>query len=252
VHQEKTTMPQELSYVGRRVCVLFLGVSLAAAVLAVAGLPAAEPSAGEWKPLFDGKTLDGWQVRGGYAKYKVEGDAIVGTTSEGSPNTFLCKGPFADFELEFEVRCDKRLNSGVQIRSQVAEEDIPHPAREGAVIRKGTVYGYQCEIATAESEVSGNFWDEARHGKWWDDFADKPEARKAFRNDEWNRYRIVAQGDHIRSWINGVPCADFHDGTDASGVIGLQVHGIAKGAGPYEVRWRNVRIRELKPGEKVD
>ncbi len=33
--------------------------------------------------------------------------------------------------------------------------------------------------------------------------------------------------------------------------IGLQVHGIPKGEGPYQVRWRNVRIRELKPGDEV-
>jgi 3-keto-disaccharide hydrolase len=45
-----------------------------------------------WVPLFDGKTLDGWKVNGGNAKYEVEGGTIVGTTVEGSPNTFLCKG----------------------------------------------------------------------------------------------------------------------------------------------------------------
>ena len=59
-----------------------------------------------WVPLFDGKTLDGWKVNGGFAKYTVEDGAIVGTTVEGSPNTFLCKGDFKDFVLELEVRCD--------------------------------------------------------------------------------------------------------------------------------------------------
>lgn len=204
-----------------------------------------------WKPLFDGRSIEGWTIRGGHAKYKAEDGAIVGTTSEGSPNTFLCKGPFADFVLEFEVMCDKELNSGVQIRSQVAERDTPLASRPGAIMRKGTVYGYQCEIA-GESGTSGGFWDEARHGKWWDELKDKPEARQAFKNGQWNKYRIVAQGDHIRSWINGIPCADFHDQTDASGFIGLQVHGIAKGTGPYTVRWKNIRIRDLKPDEKVD
>ncbi len=82
------------------------------------------------------------------------------------------------------------------------------------------------------------------------DFADKPKAKAAFKGGQWNRYRIVAQGDHIQSWVNGVPCADFHDDLDASGFIGLQVHGIKKGTGPFQVRWRNIRIRELKPGEK--
>lgn len=221
--------------------------------LAVASIAfAADKGAGKNKavpprpPLFDGKTLDGWTVRGGSATYKVNDGAIVGTTKEGSPNTFLCKGPFDNFVLEFEVLCDKELNSGVQIRSHVHEKDVPKKER------KGTVYGYQCEIAPGDLANCGNFWDEARQGKWWDDFSKKPEAQKAFKSGQWNSYRIVAQGDHIRSWVNGVACADFHDKTDASGLIGLQVHGIKKGSGPYSVQWRNIRIRELKPGEKVD
>jgi len=212
----------------------------------------ASVSAGEFQSLFDGKSLDGWEVKGGTAQYRVEDGAIVGTTVEGSPNTFLCKGPFGDFELELDVKCDKRLNSGIQIRSHVYEKDTPQPSSRKRLRKAGEVYGYQCEIASAESGVSGNFWDEGRHTKWHDDFTDKPEAKTAFKNDEWNRYRIVAQGDRIRSWVNGVPCADFRDSLDASGFIGLQVHGIKAGAGPYEVRWKNVRLRELSADEKVD
>lgn len=205
-----------------------------------------------WRSLFDGKTLDGWTVRGGTATYKVEDGMIVGTTTEGSPNTFLCRGPFGDFELELDVKCDKELNSGVQIRSHVYDEDTPQESNPKQIRKKGVVYGYQCEIAAAEGGTSGNFWDEARRTKWLDDFSEKPEAKKAFHNNEWNHYRIVAQGDRIRSWVNGVPCADFHDNTDAGGFIGLQVHGIKKGDGPYQVRWKNIRIRELKAGDKVE
>ncbi len=190
--------------------------------------------------FFDGKTLAGWTVRGGFAKYAVEDGAIVGTTVEGSPNTFLCKGPFGDFDLEFDVLCDNELNSGVQIRSHVYESGKD----------KGVVFGYQCEIAPGDLKNCGNFWDEARRGKWWDDFSGRPAARTAFNAGQWNHYRIVAQGDHIRSWINGIACADFHDKTDASGLIGLQVHGIRKGSGPYRVRWRNLRIRELKSDDR--
>lgn len=203
-------------------------------------------------PLFDGRSLDGWTVRGGTAKYRIDDGTIVGQTTAGSPNTFLCKGPFADFVLDFDVRCDKPLNSGVQIRSHVYEQDTPQASDPKRVRPAGTVYGYQCEIAEAESGTAGNFWDEARWTRWHDDFSAKPAAKKAFVNDAWNHYRIVAQGDHIRSWVNGVPCADFHDATDASGFIGLQVHGIKKDSGPFEVRWKNLRIRELKPGEQVE
>src|SRR5207248_2191815 len=77
----------------------------------------------------------------------------------------------------------------------------------------------------------------------------KPEARNVFKDDDWNRYKIVVQGDHYRSWINGKPVSDFTDDVDSHGFIGLQVHGIARGRGPYRVRWRNIRIMELKPGD---
>ncbi|MBI5395774.1 MAG: DUF1080 domain-containing protein [Verrucomicrobia bacterium] len=201
------------------------------------------------KPIFDGKTLNGWATKGGTAEYRVEDGCIAGKTVEGSPNTFLCTTrDYADFVLEFEVKCDVELNSGCQIRSHVHEKDFTDEKKR--VRKAGTVYGYQCEIMHTGGNA-GNFWDEARRAKWLDDFSKKPEAQKAFKDNEWNHYRIVAQGDHMRSWVNGVPAGDFCDKTDASGFIGLQVHGIKKGAGPYQVRWKNIRIRELKPGEKV-
>lgn len=235
-------LPEKPAMKARQLLAASLVLALASSIFAADG----------WESLFDGKSLDGWQVKGGRATYKVEDGMIVGTTTEGSPNTFLCKGPFSDFELELDVLCDKPLNSGIQIRSHVYEKDTPQESNPKVIRKAGTVYGYQCETAAAEGGTSGNFWDEARRTKWLDDFSNKPEAKQAFHNGEWNHYRIVAQGDHIRSWINGVACADFHDSTDSSGFIGLQVHGIKKGTGPYSVRWKNIRLRELKPGEKVD
>jgi hypothetical protein len=194
------------------------------------------------KPLFDGKSLDGWKVESGTAEYRVEGDAIVGRTAEGSGNTFLCQGPYKDFVLEFDVKCDPALNSGVQVRSHLRDPDAQGLRR---------LYGPQCEIAN--NGTAGKFYDEARDGKWIDGEGPKsPEAAKAFKDDEWNRYRIVVQDDRYRSWVNGVPAADFRDDRDAEGLIGLQVHGIARGTGPYEVRWKNLTIRELGAGQAVD
>jgi len=230
----------------------FLLCSFSVFILALvtASSTSAEKSEKKSVSLFDGKSIEGWTVCGGVAKYTVKDGAIVGTTVEGSPNTFLCKGPYADFELQFEVLCDVELNSGVQIRSHVYEKNTPQPSNKKRIRPAGTVYGYQCEITNAAKGVSGNFWDEARHTKWLDDLSDSTEAQKAFKDGEWNQYRIVAQGNRIRSWVNGVPCADFTDDTDASGFIGLQVHGIKKGAGPYSVRWKNIKIRELKSKKK--
>ena len=59
------------------------------------------------------------------------------------------------------------------------------------------------------------------------------------------------QGNRYRSWVNGIVNSDSTDDTDKSGLIGLQVHAIPKEEGPYQVRWRNVHIEELKPGEEV-
>ena len=199
-----------------------------------------------WVPLFDGKTLDGWKVNGGTASYKVEENAIVGTTVEGSPNTFLCKGDYKDFVLELEVKCDPALNSGVQVRSHVYGKDDPDPKNRQ---RAGVVYGPQCEVARKETGTAARFYDEGRRGKWLEEI--KPEAKDVFNDDGWNRYRIVVQGNRYRSWINGVPASDFTDDVDKNGFIGLQVHGIAKGQGPFQVPWRNIRIRELKPGDSV-
>ena len=208
----------------------------------ISGRPAL---AGEgWVPLFDGKTLDGWKVNGGSASYKVEDGAIVGTTVEGSPNTFLCKGDFEDFVLELEVKCDPALNSGVQVRSHVYGKGDADPKNRQ---RAGVVYGPQCEVARKETGTAGRFYDEGRRGHWLAEI--KPEAKDDFRDDGWNLYRIVVQGNRYRSWINGIAASDFIDDVDKSGFVGLQVHGIAKGQGPYHVRWRNIRIRELKPGE---
>ena len=108
-----------------------------------------------WTPLFDGKTLDGWKVHGGNAEYTVEDGEIVGTTVEGSPNTFLCKGDFTDFVLELEVKCDPRLNSGIQVRSHVYEKDTPQASDPKRVRTAGTVYGPQCEITEQGSRHVG-------------------------------------------------------------------------------------------------
>jgi Domain of Unknown Function (DUF1080) len=228
---------------------LLLIPPLALAIVAAVAFPAPVDDT-DWVSLFDGKTLDGWSVHGGFASYKVEDGTIVGTTVEGSSNTFLCKGDYKDFVLEVEVQCDPRLNSGIQVRSHVYEHDGPDPLDSKKHRTKGVVYGPQCEIARQEIGTAGRFYDESRRDRWICDIVSQ--ARDAFKDTGWNRYKIVLQGNRYRSWLNGVPCSDFTDDVDQRGLIGLQVHGIGKGEGPYQVRWRNVRIKELKPGQKVE
>lgn len=232
----------------RHVAAVGLALLVLLPAVAAVGQEGAKPgeNTGGWVVLFDGKTLDGWAVQGGKAAYRAEDGAIVGTTVEGSANTFLCKGPFRDFILEFEVKCDPRLNSGCQVRSHVYGTGTLYKAEGGRAPREGVVYGPQCEIAA--NGTAGRFYDEGRRGQWINELL-SDEASKALKPDDWNHYRIVVQGDRYRSWVNGVACSDFRDAHDPEGLIGLQVHGIPRGDGPYEVRWRNIRLRELKPDE---
>jgi hypothetical protein len=200
-------------------------------------------------PLFDGKTLNGWEVCNGQATYRVEDGAIVGRTAEGSPNSFLCTAKeYGDFILEFETRTDPVLNSGVQIRSHRYIGDAGARVFDGTrfvdrKFPKGRVYGYQVEVANEQSGASGGIYDEARRG-WLHNISSIPAARAAFKDNQWNRYKVEAIGDHIRVWVNGIPAADLVDSTDQTGFIALQVHSF-QGPKPAEVRWRNIRIEDL-------
>ena len=200
-------------------------------------------------PLFNGKNLDGWVQRNGTAKYEAVDGVLVGTTVKGSPNSFLCTGrDYGDFILEYEVKVDKGLNSGVQIRSgQYESETHTHIWRGGKANEKTfpaeRVNGYQVEINEASRGSSGGIFDEARRG-WIEDNSADPKVAAAFKDNEWNAFRVSCTGDHIQVWVNGVQTADLIDSHTLSGFIGLQVHSYG-GDTPMQVRWRNLRIRDL-------
>lgn len=194
-------------------------------------------SAGEqgWVSLFNGKDLEGWQQINGLAKYEAVDGTIVGTTAPNSPNSFLCtKKHYDDFELEFDVKVDKELNSGVQIRSNSSKE-----------YHNGRVHGYQVEIAVGG--FSGGIYDEARRNKFLNADPSGDKFRRLLKENDWNHYRVVCQGDHLQTWVNGVQVTDLHDGMTKSGFLGLQVHGVGKRTDPLKVQWRNLRLREPGP-----
>ena len=215
--------------------------------LVAAGLAGAAMAADDgWVSLFDGKALDGWIQKNGTATYRIENGTIVGKTTEGSPNSFLCtEKAYGDFELEFEVKFDAPLNSGVQIRSQTAD------VKPGSADKFGRVNGPQVEIEAggAKGSVAGYVYGEAT-GRGWLTADAKRVPHTNLKKDDWNKYRIVAKGARIQTWINGAAVDDLTDEaifkTHPKGFIGLQVHGIKKGTGPFEAAWRNIRIRELK------
>ncbi len=197
-----------------------------------------------WVTLFDAHStdLDGWAVKSGFATYEIKDGTILGTTAEGSGNTFLCtERTYADFELEFEVKVHNSLNSGVQIRSQLKNPEGQYGGR---------VNGPQVEIEAsgAGGAESGYIYGEAT-GRGWLTPKERLKRHSHFKDGEWNHYRVVARGPRIQTWINGEAIEDLTDEaiyeTHSEGLIGLQVHGIGKAAGPFTVQWRNIRIKEL-------
>jgi hypothetical protein len=225
--------------------ILGLGCGTLLTILAARSLAGAE---GQWIALFDGRTLHGWVQKNGTAAYRVEDGAIVGRTSEGSPNSFLVtEREYGDFELEFEVKVDDALNSGVQIRSRTKE----HTTGPGADDQAGRVFGPQVEIEAGPG-LAGYVYGEAT-GRGWLTPEQRLKPHDHFLNGRWNRYRVVARGPRIRTWINAWAIEDLTDEqiyvTHPRGFIGLQVHGIERGTGPYEVAWRNLRLRELPAAE---
>lgn len=184
--------------------------------------------------LFNGKDLSGWTQRGGKAAYFVEGDAIVGETRPNQPNSFLCtQREFSDFILELEFLADPEANSGIQFRSQSRPD-----------YKNGIVHGYQAEIDTTDRAWSAGIYDEGRRG-WLAPLDKNPEAQGAFKQNQWNHLKIECRGSRIRTWLNGVPCADLQDDLTPKGFIALQVHGVGDRQSPLRVRWKNFLLTDL-------
>src|SRR5690606_29321513 len=110
------------------------------------------------------------------------------------------------FILEFEFIADS-MNSGVQFRSLSTPE-----------YRDGRVHGYQVEIDPSDRSYSGGIYDEARRG-WLYPLDVNPAAKKAYKRNAWNKYRIECIGNTIRTWVNDVPVAHLIDDVTSSGFI---------------------------------
>lgn len=198
----------------------------------------------KWVDLFNGQNLEGWTEKTKEGSFRVEDGAIIGTAKSGLGSTFLCSNKdYADFELEFETKLiNNELNSGVQIRSSNLEP------KKGE--KYGAVYGPQVEVSGRNfiKNKSGNIYGQG--WKTWLTSDDRKKSHAFFKDGEWNHIRVVAKGDQITTWINGnkivtttVP-PERHK-TNPSGLIGLQIHGIKQNTGPYQVAWKNIRIKEL-------
>lgn len=227
------------------------------ALLATAlfALPAFGETEEGFVPLFNSTDLTGWRMVGGEADFTVENGEIVGRGKDLRPNSFLrTEETFGDFDFRFDFKFDDLTgNSGMMFRAE---------QRDGGT---GRVFGYQCEHCNNKNRAwTAGIFDENRRG-WLvpyrddkkKDYTDEEKAaheaaRKAFTEkiqgimkwDDWNEFRILAQGRRIQIWMNGVQTVDFTDEGEEftpEGFFGLQVHS----GKSCNVRWRNLRIKEL-------
>ncbi|MEO1983720.1 MAG: DUF1080 domain-containing protein [Fuerstiella sp.] len=197
----------------------------------------AEPDLSDrFTSLYNGKDLSGWTPKGGTCSFEAKGDLLVGTCVPGSASTYLCteKVNFTDFIFTCDMIWEVDGNSGVMFRAQTK------PGKNAE-----TVFGPQAEM---EGITGDRFWSGGIYGQscggyfyplWLKEHKD---ARAALDRAGWNRLTIMAKGNVVKTWINGVPAAHWvDDGTYPKGFFGLQIHKGTKGT----VHWRNIRVKEL-------
>jgi hypothetical protein len=186
--------------------------------------------------LYNGKNLEGWVRRGDPATtWKADGESIVGAAdARARSHGFLCTDKeYGDFVLDLDFEVDPRFRAGVQLRS------MSYPEYYG-----GVVHGDQVVIAPAAT--TGGIMEEAgRH--WLYDLKGNEAIAKAYRRDGWNHLTVVAVGDTVKTWLNGVEGANLRDAKTPIGFIALEVNR-GNGNQPLVARFKNIRLLTLDHG----
>ncbi|SRR6266481_3701555 len=218
-----------------------------------------EPATGDepgFKPLFDGKTLNGWE---GDPKYwRVEDGMLVG---EVTPQTLLKSNTFIiwrggspkDFELKADYRITSGGNSGINYRSVVVPDSVTPD-------NKFAMRGYQADIDGQNRYTGQNYEEKGRlflavRGQMThvtggrkpiilSTFGDSKDLAAAITSD-WNSYHLVARGNVLTHILNGhlmsVVIDDDAPKRTMEGLIGVQVHV----GPPMKVEYRNLRLKNL-------
>ena len=211
-----------------------------------------------WKDLFDGKTLNGWKVLNqdwenpdSKPDFYVENNMIVcNTTLNNTGGGYLVtENIYDNFILEFDVKIDTSLNSGLQCRSRMWEKDTITTSFSGIVRqskwRAGYVWGYQIEVDPSSRAWSGGLYEPGNRG-WLVTLDGNETARKAFKPMDWNHFKIVMNGNKIQTWVNDIPIVDTTDDMSASGFIGIQFHGAGREwQKDKKSMWKNIKIKEI-------
>jgi hypothetical protein len=236
-----------------------VAISLLLSFSAFGAAASAPPEPAGMKALFNGKDLTGWD--GDPRLWSVKDGALRGQTTPEKPaksNTFLIlkDQTYGDFDLRFTFRCNADNNSGVQYRSRHIKEGKPS--------NDWVVRGYQHEIRneTKLPSVAGFIYDEGgRRGRiclagevaTWENgkknvtstLLDAAGYEKLFKLDGWNDVVIIAKGNNIKHYLNGVLIVDFTDKDPQlaakQGIIALQLHA----GKPMWAEFKNIRIQDL-------
>ena len=222
-----------------QLCVLYLALFAVSFCLAAAASAAEAPAAdiaaevaalAKWKPLWDGKTFDGWHEIG-KGSWKVADGAIHATHERGEKEFghLVTDGTFKDFTVRLKYKAVKG-NSGLYFRIE----------EKGA----SGVSGFQAEI-DPEKDAGGLY---ETNGRAW---VVKPPPEKIktwYKPDAWNEMTVTALGRNITVHVNGVRSATLvNDPGRTEGRFALQVHG----GQDCEVLFKDIEIlqwKDLAPG----
>jgi hypothetical protein len=176
------------------------------ALLAASSAGAEEP---KFRPLFDGKSLEGWHTIPG-GEWKVEDGVIVGRNKASEPRHghLVSDEQYGDFTVRLKFK-SIRGNSGLYFRIEKVPGDVG-------------VKGFQAEIDPA-NDIGGLY---ETHGRAWVVKPTPEEVKKYFKPGDWNEMTVDAQGKNITVTVNGVKTAELKgDPGRTTGYLALQLHG---------------------------
>ena len=174
--------------------------------------------------LFNGKDLEGWNIHGTEIWYVEEGLLVCESGPDKGYGYLATTERYKDFELTLQFLQEANGNSGVFIRSSI----------EGTKIT-----GWQAEVAPPGSNTGGIY---ESYGRGWLIKPD-PALDKHLKMGEWNKMKILAQGDTVTTYLNGVQMITLSDEKigGAIGQIALQIHD----GGGIKVKWKNINLKAL-------
>jgi hypothetical protein len=209
-----------------------------------------------YQPVFDGKSLDGWEYDPVY--WRAENGCMVGEVTPStilSRNTFIIKKDLIlkDFELKVDFRISEGGNSGVSYRNELVP-DVPYALKgyqadiDGKNQYTGQNYeerGRQFLALRGQTTVIDSLYQSPSHQSVGAiDFQSDP-LNQYIKKKDWNEYHIIAKGNRLQHYINGVLMSDVTDNDMAnrklSGLLGVQVHV----GPPMTVEYKNFKIKHL-------